>query len=133
MENQETKKKEPRKTRAGLIDECWNAGIKTRPEIAAKLQEFEAQGNMKFRKEGLVRDEKFYLSVANWYLIQLAKKGKIDMEVKLRPRKPKVETATNEEAQQMVNSGEATIPTEAVVAPEVAIAETKTEEAIVTL
>jgi hypothetical protein len=82
------KEKKVRNSRSMFIIQWWNEGTKDKLEIAKKLQEIEANGTLPQKKTDIVRDASFYVRVANWYVVQLAKSGKIDYSVKLR--KPRV-------------------------------------------
>jgi hypothetical protein len=84
------KEKKVRNSRSMFIIQWWNEGIKDKLAIAKKLQEIETNGTLPQKKADIVRDDAFYVRVANWYVVQLAKSKKIDYEVKLRkPRAPK--------------------------------------------
>lgn len=110
METTEVKTTQRRKD---FIFNLFQNGMRDKKLLAVELKKAEEAGLIKQRSNTKSeRNDFFYVKSVNWYLIQMAKSGKIDLQIKLRPRKPK--TVTNEEAQQMVNSGEATIPAEAV-------------------
>ena len=91
------KEKKTRKSRSLFIIQWWNEGIKDKAEIAKKLKVIEEDGTLPQKKIELVRDEAFYLRVANWYVVQLAKAGKIDYPVKLRKARAPKEAAVQEE------------------------------------
>lgn len=107
----ETTKKAPkvRNSRSMFIVQWWNEGTKDKTEIAKKLQEIEANGTLPQKKTDIIRDAAFYLRVANWYIVQLAKSGKIDYAVNVRkPRAPKAIKADLEAT---------AVPTEALQSP----------------
>lgn len=112
-----------------VISEMWNAGERDLTKMAEAVIAHEQSNGLKLRSIKKERTVDYYTKIVRWFLITASKKNLI---TGFTFRKFTKKTATNEEAQQMVNSGEATIPTEAVVAPEVAIAETKVEEVVVT-
>lgn len=103
------KEKKARNSRSLFIQKWWNEdGIKDKAEIAKKLQVIESDGTLPQKKTELVRDEAFYLRVANWYIVQLAKNGKIDYAVKVRKaRAPKEEVATEAPATEVSESAPA--------------------------
>ncbi len=106
MENVK-KEKVAKKSRSTYIIQWWNEGFKTKAEIATKLHEIENNGTLVQKKTSIIRDEKFFVGVANWYITQLARAGKIDYVVAVR--KPRVKKAEAPVVEETIKSEDVTV------------------------